>query len=159
MSGAWKGREGIIRHYLSVGGEIWGMILWPKLASERMYTTQKKTHRQCVQDPHLGIKDTSMDARRRVRAKNTDVLILCRCFRTSTTTPRCYTIVVGIGLLSPKLNGPNFEQIGALFDHVEFHQTTVPFFGIVNGVQFVPMESVPGNDEKQTTEKQQRDDR
>ena len=76
------------------------------------------THREGLQDPVFGVKHTRVYVREGVRQSQMTRL---------DATP---------------LDRPSFEQIEALFNDVEFDESTVPSFGVDNGIELLAVKAV-----------------
>jgi hypothetical protein len=44
---------------------------------------------------------------------------------------------------SASLDRSSLEEVEALFNHIEFHQSTMALFRVLNGVQFKTVKAVP----------------
>jgi hypothetical protein len=77
------------------------------------------TYHESLHVASLGIKYTSMDS---------------RCCILSSVLVRFDTF---------SLDRSSLEQVEALLNHIEFHQSTMTLFRVLNGVQFQTVKTVP----------------
>jgi hypothetical protein len=77
------------------------------------------TYHELLHVASLGIKNTSMDSRCRILSS-----FLVR-------------------LDSASLDRSSLEEVETLLNHIEFHQSTMTLFRILNSVQFITVKTVP----------------
>jgi hypothetical protein len=90
------------------------------------------TYHELLHIASLDVKDTSMDSRCRILAS-----FLVRSD-------------------SASLDRSSLEEVEALFNHIEFHQSTMTLFRIFNGVQFQTMKTVPVESTRSGVERRRR---